>query len=133
MIPREFNPIRDSAEQVRPLQLYRYSIWENRIIIWEEGIKVVIKRPILGYGQENFQLVFPAERRLSVDNAHNLFLEILISSGLLGLGAYLMVLREAFKKLPFFAKLSLLAFLVRAQFNPLSIPEIALFWYLLAL
>ena len=111
----------------------RDSIWENRLIIWQEGIKAAAKQPIFGYGQENFELIFPADRRLPVDNAHNLFLEIFLSSGIIGLLIYLAILLEAFKKVSLAVRLSLLVFLVRAQFNPLSISEIALFWYLLAL
>jgi len=111
----------------------RDSIWENRLIIWQEGIKAAAKQPIFGYGQENFELIFPADRRLPVDNAHNLFLEILLSSGIIGLLIYLAILVEAFKKVSLAVRLSLLAFLFRAQLNPLSLSEIALFWYLLAL
>jgi len=107
----------------------RESIWENRYLIWNEGLKAVVRRPILGYGQENFELIFPQERNMKVDNAHNLFLEILVSSGIVGLIIYLAILIETLRNVPFVVKLSLLAFLIRAQFNPLSITEIALFWF----
>lgn len=111
----------------------RNSIWENRVLIWQEGLKAVIRRPILGYGQENFELIFPSRYQMKVDNVHNLFLEILLSSGVVGLIVYLAIIAEAFKKASLTIRLCLLVFLIRAQFNPLSIPEIALFWYFLAM
>lgn len=113
--------------------LTRYSMWDNQLVIWSQGIKAVTQRPILGYGQENYELIFPKERRIKVDNAHNLFLETAVSSGLLGLGIFASMIILAFKDAPFVVKLGLLAFLIRAQFNPLSIVEIVYFWLYLGL
>ncbi len=114
-------------------QFNRSSIWDNRGLIWSEGLKAVFKQPILGYGQENFELIFPQERHMKVDNAHNIFLETAISSGLLGLIIFAGIIITAFKRANLTVKLSLLSFLVVAQFNPLSIPQIVLFWFLLAI
>lgn len=112
------------------LQLKRDSIWDNRGFIWQEGIQAVVKRPILGYGQENFELVFPSERQMKVDNAHNIFLETAVSSGIIGLLLFLGIIAAALYKANVIVKLSLLAFLMVAQFNPLSIAQISLFWLL---
>lgn len=109
----------------------RYSLWDNRLIIWEEAVKAVASRPLLGYGQENFDLIFPKERHIHIDNAHNIFLETALSSGVIGLGIFVSILYTALKKASFPIKLSLIAFLITAQFNPLSIPQIVLFWILL--
>jgi O-antigen ligase len=111
----------------------RYSIWDNQVIIWSEGIKAVVKKPILGFGQENFELIFPQNRMMKVDNAHNIFLETAVSSGLLGLGIFIGVLLYAFRDASFVVRLGLLAFLIRAQFNPLSIVEIVYFWLYLGM
>lgn len=114
-------------------QANRKSIWDNRSLIWSEGLKAISKRPILGYGQENFELVFPKERHMKVDNAHNIFLETAVSSGIIGLLLFITIIMVAFKKANFTIKMSLLAFLIVSQLNPLSIVEIALFWFLLGM
>lgn len=111
----------------------RDSPWDNRSIIWGEGIAAVSKRPMLGYGQENFELVFPGERNTKVDNAHNIFLETAVSSGIVGLILFLGILVLAFRQASPTIRLSLLAFLIVAEFNPLSIAQIALFWVLLGM
>lgn len=115
------------------LIMKRDSIWDNRSLIWSKGVEGLVKRPMLGYGQENFELVFPKERHMKVDNAHNIFLEIAVSSGIIGLGLFLTILVVVFKHAPLQIKLSLLAFLISAFFNPVSIAQIALFWFLLGI
>lgn len=111
----------------------RYSIWDNQLIIWKAGVEAVVKRPILGYGQENFELIFPEERMVKVDNAHNIFLETAVSSGLVGLSLFIAILVLGYRKSPLTVKIALIAFLIRAQFNPLSLTEIVYFWFLLGL
>ncbi len=110
----------------------RTSLWDNQLVIWTEGVKAVIQRPILGYGQENFEVAIPRERRMMVDNAHNVFLEVAVSSGLIGLSIYLAILLFAWQRAKPIIKLYLLAFLIRSQFNPLSISDLALFWIILS-
>lgn len=111
----------------------RVSIWDNRNLIWEEGIKAVVKRPILGYGQENFELIYPVARNVKVDNAHNIFIETAVSSGIVGLILFALILFTAIKEASVPVKLSLGAFVISGFFNPLSIAQIALFWLLLGL
>ncbi len=69
---------------------------EGRSFIWPMAVKGVMERPILGWGQDNFNYVFsehydPAMYRLEpwFDRAHNIFLDWAIAGGLLGLLAYL--------------------------------------------
>ncbi len=107
------------------------SPFDNRFIIWQAGWRAVVKEPILGWGQENFEVIFPQRRLTKVDNAHNIFLETAVSTGLLGLLLYGGIIIQAFKEARLGIKLSLVAFLIRASFNPLSIAEIAFFWFLL--
>ena len=115
------------------VKISRESIWDNRVLIWTEGLKAFQRRPILGYGQENFELIFPKERKMFVDNAHNIFLETLISSGVIGFVFYLWILICAFKKASIDIRMSFLAFIIVGQFNPLSITQISLFWFLLGI
>lgn len=119
--------------QIGFLGLNRDSFWDNRGIIWSQGAKAILARPILGYGQENFELVFPKERNMKVDNAHNIFLETAVSSGILGLLLFLAIIVTAVWQAGFVLKISIIAFLITAQFNPLSIAQISLFWFLLGL
>ncbi len=111
----------------------RDSIWDSRGMIWKEGVTAFSKRPITGYGQENFELIFPKERLIKVDSAHNIFIEILVSSGIIGLLLYMCIIFEGIRRVPLVVKIAIIAFLVRAQFNPLSIAEIGYFWFMLSL
>lgn len=69
---------------------------EGRAFIWPMAIEGIKERPILGWGQENFNYVFAKHYQAEMfrlepwfDRAHNIFLDWGISAGLLGLGAYL--------------------------------------------
>lgn len=125
------------AKQIRifyethPEILKRDSLCENRVIIWAEGIKAVIKKPFFGFGQENYELIFSKKLRFNVDNAHNLFLEILVSSGFIGLISFLLIIYFGFKKTKFKYKLFLLTFILISFLNPLFISGIILFWIVL--
>lgn len=71
---------------------------EIRSIIWGMAWEGVKERPVLGYGQSNFNYVFNAkyDPRLYAqeqwfDRAHNIFMDWLIAGGFLGLIAYLSI------------------------------------------
>jgi len=71
---------------------------EIRGIIWGMAWEGVQERPILGYGQSNFNYVFNEnyDPRLYAqeqwfDRAHNIFMDWLIAGGFLGLIAYLSI------------------------------------------
>ncbi len=70
---------------------------QARIAIWQYCIEAIQAQPWFGYGQENFSYlgVFYHPELWStpwVDRSHNLFMEWWISSGIFGLGAFLLVL-----------------------------------------
>lgn len=111
----------------------RSSFCDSRLLVWLMGIEAVIKRPIIGYGQDNFELAIPSGKMHVTDNAHNIFLETAISSGMIGLMLFVGIIILALKKASLTVRLSLIAFLIIAQFNPLSIAQISLFWFLLAI
>jgi len=119
--------------ETHPQFLKRTSLCENRMIIWQEGLKAFINRPILGYGQENFELIFPKYLKFNVDNSHNLFLETLISSGILGLITLFSIFYIGLRKTLFKYKLFLISFIIISFFNPLFISGIILFWITLGL
>ncbi len=102
---------------------------EGRSFIWPMAIEGIKEKPILGWGQENFNYVFnehykPEMFRLEpwFDRAHNIFLDWAIAGGLLGLLSYLSLyaalLYTLWKKdtvLSFFEK-SLMTGMVAAYF-----------------
>jgi O-antigen ligase len=97
------------------------------------GLQALAKSPILGFGQENFEIAIESWKMHTVDNAHNIFLETAVASGIVGLLIFLAIIFVAFRNANFTIRMALLAFLIVAQFNPLSITEIMLFWFLLAI
>lgn len=109
----------------------RDSPCDSRFLIWIAGLNSLLKHPVLGIGQDNFESLMPKGNKYVVDNAHNIFLETAISSGLLGLLLYVLIIFYALKKASFDIKMSLLAFIIIGQFNPLSIAQISLFWILI--
>jgi tetratricopeptide (TPR) repeat protein len=75
---------------------------EIRGIIWGMAWEGVKERPILGYGQSNFNYVFNEnyDPRLYAqeqwfDRAHNIFMDWLVAGGFLGLFAYLSIFGSA--------------------------------------
>jgi len=75
---------------------------ENRLIAWEAGWKGFLKKPLLGWGQENYYIVYNEFYDPNIikdagtfswyDRAHNTFIDIMVSSGLFGLFSYLGIL-----------------------------------------
>jgi len=71
---------------------------ESRFMVWGMAIDGWKEHPILGWGQENFNLVFNKyynpgmwSQEQWFDRAHDIFLDWLIAGGLLGLLSYLML------------------------------------------
>ncbi len=75
---------------------------ETRFTIWSLAVEGVKERPLLGWGQENFNYVFNQHYNASLyaqepwfDRVHNLMFDWLIAGGILGFLAYLSVLLSA--------------------------------------
>lgn len=69
---------------------------EGRSFVWPMAVKGILEKPVLGWGQDNFNYVFnehydPKMYGLEpwFDRAHNIFLDWGIAGGLLGLLGYL--------------------------------------------
>jgi O-antigen ligase/tetratricopeptide (TPR) repeat protein len=69
---------------------------EGRAYVWPMAIKGFMERPILGWGQENFNYIFNSKYDPKMwgheqwfDRAHSVYLDWMISGGALGLLAYL--------------------------------------------
>lgn len=73
-----------------------------RFTIWKATLTLIRKRPLFGYGLDSLGLVFPSVyppelvyyqgRGLLVDRAHNVFLDTLLTSGVLGMLAWIIFL-----------------------------------------
>ncbi len=117
------------------LSLYIFTIgkgispFENRQIIWKFGIGQILQRPVFGYGAESGEIVynnafnksgFPLSD-LIVDRAHNLFLDVAMWTGIVGLILFLGFLYQSFIRLDSNKKVAFLSFLIYSMFQPLSI------------
>ena len=88
-------------------RLTNYSLQEgsiqDRTMIWGMSLKGIAERPILGWGQENYYLVFQKYFNPGLygaepwfDRSHNVILDWAVHTGLLGLAAYLGIFGAAF-------------------------------------
>ena len=75
---------------------------QARFHIWNMSLKAFKERPILGWGPENFTVVFSKHydprmwaREPWFDRAHNVFFDWLVTTGILGLVAYLGIFASA--------------------------------------
>lgn len=114
------------------------SVFENRPLIWKLGISQVLQRPLLGYGAESGEGVYDLAYKgagiplvgLIVDRAHNLFLDIAIWSGFVGLAMFVYWLYLSLQNLEKLNwKLAFAALFIFAMFQPLGITH----WILLVL
>ncbi len=68
---------------------------QSRMIIWNIALEGFRERPVIGWGQESFVYLFSKyydpelwRQEPWFDRAHNIFLDYLVSGGILGLAAY---------------------------------------------
>lgn len=78
----------------------------GRLGIWSLAIEGVKEKPILGWGQDNFNYIFNEYYKAELygqeqwfDRAHNVFLDWLTAGGILGLLSYLLIFVTAFVSL----------------------------------
>lgn len=88
-------------------RLTNYSLSEStvasRFLIWKMSWKGALERPLLGWGQENYYLVFQKyydpglyAQEPWFDRSHNIIFDWLIHAGFIGLAAYLSIFAAAF-------------------------------------
>lgn len=81
----------------------------DRVYLWDQTARLVIRRPVTGYGPDTFAAVFPQEwderrRELwgaqprTIDRAHNDTLDVLMSVGVVGLAAYWWIVGSAVRR-----------------------------------
>ncbi len=75
---------------------------KSRIVVWESGWKGFLERPVLGWGPENFNNVFlkyynpcmlldECGSEATFDRVHNIVLDTLVTTGIIGLLSYLFI------------------------------------------
>lgn len=79
----------------------------TRLLMWRDTVPVILERPLLGHGPDNF--AEPFERHEGedlraffpngevIDKAHNEFLQVAATTGMLGLAAYLWIFVSYFR------------------------------------
>ncbi len=87
----------DSLRRLTSVSLDERTV-QTRFMTWESAWKGFKEKPILGYGQENFYIVFNkyfnpeiyshSGSRIWFDRAHNIFIDHLITGGIIGLILY---------------------------------------------
>lgn len=112
---------------------------ESRTRIIVRGLLAATSRPFLGWGWANFDYAFEAidwpvkfAGDVYIDKAHSTFLEVLVTSGILGFLVYLAIVGRVIKNLWLSGeKIFLLVFLLwlfHSQTNVMSIAEEYIFW-----
>lgn len=102
-----------------------FSIFENRTLFWRFGIEAFLEKPWLGYGAEANEKIYnraftKAEMPLEgmiVDRSHDLFLDVALWSGVIGLSLFIFWLVLNFKKTPYV----LTGWMVFAALQPLGV------------
>ena len=73
----------------------------TRLFVWKRTVPLIKENPWLGYGAETFEIAFKKDNMeyirtfndyVSIDRAHNNYIDNAFSHGLIGLGAYLAVI-----------------------------------------
>ena len=111
------------------------SNFENRAVIWKHSTNLIIESPVFGYGAESNEVIFKkafAESgfplsNLIIDRAHNLFLDVTLWSGSIGLVLFLGFLYHSFENLDINRKKALFSFLIFSMLQPLSVAHWLLF------
>ncbi len=152
-------PVAGSTNGLTNTQVAQARVISNieRLEIWRHTLPVISSRPLLGYGPETFLTAFwsyypietnPHLRALNPWDPHNIVLYHLSAVGILGMAAFLWLLvrfyRKTFAAFTRFDNKSLQvsiaavvgsfsAYLILAQFNPVAITSLVLFWFVTAL
>jgi O-antigen ligase len=135
----------------------RWASLSSRLTIWRSTLELAEDRWVLGYGPETFVTLFNSrfppdeahgEPNVWVDDPHNVFLDHLTATGVIGLlvfvavlGVFFVVIRGNLRRagrrfernLAAAIAGSVTAYLVQAQLNPDVIVTQVLFWWALAL
>jgi len=132
----------------------------KRGYLWTRTIPLIFERPLLGWGADTYSLIFPQNdyfgkvrsygtKNILIDKPHNLYLQIVMSFGFLGLGAFVLLvgsyLVECIKiywnkkfetdmeYIGFFIFMGITAYLMAGMFNDSVVSVAPFFWILMGL
>lgn len=90
-LEKENLEIEDNVKDDDDKELSFNELGHGRMRIWKNVFKSIRKRPFLGYGSDNLGLIYEKEENenLIADKAHNIYLHIWVSNGILALIGYL--------------------------------------------
>ena len=135
----------------------RFDPWEGRLFTWATAYSAVTARPWIGWGLSSFDLILPAHSTpgfihqqityehsgLIVDRAHNLWWELAVETGLIGVVlwmvmfcALLYTVMRAAQWQPLLrgrllaAVMALIGYVLHQLFNPSDIGSATIFWWL---
>lgn len=123
--------------------LQQQQLFENRVTIWQTAITAGMMKPFFGWGagntehalQEGSEHLSNAVRFEYIDHTHNIFLEMFVTTGLIGLGVFLFLVILSFKTLYDRKRkrdiVLLLGLFCMLSFNPLSVALLLQFWFVL--
>ncbi len=124
----------------------------GRIFIWKRVLKLILRKPLFGYGLETLDIVFTGHfysdiierynRLIIFDKAHNEYLHIAVTTGILSLGAYLYfilsIIKRAIKNvnkdiliIPLLS--SVIGYIVQAFFNISVVSVVYIYWIVLGI
>jgi len=107
------------------------SLGGARLLLWRDTLRMASHRPILGYGPETFSREFLKSESLELERAypdfyhespHNIFLDALVSKGLLGLIPLVCIVAFALIRARGPTGAAFVAMLVSLQFTTFTIP-----------
>ena len=117
--------------------------WENRWQIWQTATYAGWQKPVLGWGFGRTQIALLQSsiqlnnkiQYVTVDSAHNIFLDWWVQWGIFGLAILIYVLARSFmiySKHKAYTEMTLLIGLIGVMcFNPSSIVTLVQFWWLI--
>lgn len=122
-------------------------VYEGRERLFRKSWLAFLQKPVLGWGVANFDKAFDAvdwpiriNNDIYADKAHSNLVEMLVTGGLITLGAYFLFLKQLLMNLYLrmnrgggFLLLSVLMYLIQSQTNVTSVSEEVLFWVIVAL
>lgn len=103
LIPKPFG---EGVNLLRTVSIF------SRFESWKSGLLLFIERPILGYGFNTLRNI--TGDRYQIDNS---YIFLLATTGIFGLGSFIYLLKEIFKKITLTQKLFLGSLLVHSFFN----------------
>lgn len=78
-----------------------YEYTSGRTVLWANGLKLFIKRPIVGHGQGSFLPLMRQNFRIS-GASHNDYLQYLVEHGVIGLLVFILIFVKVFQQVSFY-------------------------------